>query len=47
MEGDRVLKFHLKDREGVERRILLWNRGGDVLFPKLLSTFPLLNDRDS
>jgi hypothetical protein len=26
---------------------LLWNRGNDVLFAKLLSTFPLINDMNS
>jgi hypothetical protein len=46
-KGDRVLKFHFKNRKGVEWGILLWNRGGDVLFLKLLSTFPSPNDKNS
>jgi hypothetical protein len=44
MEGDCVYKFHLEDRKGVERRILLWRWNGDVLFLKLLSTFPSVDD---
>jgi hypothetical protein len=31
MEGDRVLKFHLKDKKGVEQRILLWCQSGDIM----------------
>ncbi len=40
MEGYHVCKFHLEDREGVEQGILSWSKGGNVLFLKLLSTFP-------
>ncbi len=40
MEGDYVCKFHLEDRKGVEQRIMSWCQNGDVLFLKLLSTFP-------
>ncbi len=47
MEGDHVRKFSFKNKEGVERRILLWSRGNNVLFFKLLSTFPSPNDRNS
>jgi hypothetical protein len=35
------LKFHLEDREGAEQGVLLWCQSNDVLFLKLLSTFPL------
>jgi len=31
MEGDRVLKFHFKDKKGVEQRILLWCQSGDIM----------------
>jgi hypothetical protein len=44
MEGDCVLKFHFEDREGVEQGILFWCWSNDVLFLKLLSTFPSAND---
>ncbi len=40
-------KFCLEDKNGVKLGILLWNRGNDVLFAKLLSTFPLINDMNS
>ncbi len=46
MEGNCVCKFHFKDREGAERGILSWSRGDNVLFPKLLSTFPSSNDKN-
>jgi hypothetical protein len=45
MKGDRVLKFCLEDKENVKQGILLWCQSGDVLILKLLSTFPLKNDR--
>jgi hypothetical protein len=47
MEADCVRKFCLEDKEGVERGILSWSRGGDVLLLKLLLTFPLPNDMNS
>jgi hypothetical protein len=46
-EGDYIHKFHLEDREGVERVVASWSRSGDVLFFRLLSTFPLSNDKNS
>jgi hypothetical protein len=47
MKGDCLYKFYFEDRKGVERGILLWSKGDDVLFVKLLSTFPWPNDRNS
>jgi hypothetical protein len=46
-EGNRVFKFFFENIEGVEWGILLWSRDRDVLFLKLLSTFPLPNDGNS
>jgi len=31
MEGDRVLNFHLKDKKGIEQKILLWCQSGDIM----------------
>jgi len=36
--------FCLKDRKGAKQGILLWCRSNNVLFFKLLSTFPLAKD---
>ncbi len=36
--------FCLKDRKGAKQGILWWCRSNNVLFFKLLSTFPLAND---
>jgi hypothetical protein len=44
MEGYHVCRFHLEDKDGVEQGILTWSRGGNVLFLKLLSTFPSSSD---
>jgi hypothetical protein len=42
MDGD-----HLENRKGAKQGIWLWNRGNDLLFAKLLSTFSLPNDKNS
>jgi hypothetical protein len=47
MEENNVRNFCLKDGKGAKQRILLWSRGGNVLFLKLLSIFPSPNDRNS
>jgi hypothetical protein len=45
MEGNHFRKFCFEDTEGAEWGILSWNKGGDVLFAKLQSTFPSPNDK--